>query len=181
MATFTTNTEPELESQGVLASWKRIAAYFGCNVRTAKRWERERGLPVRRAPGKKSGTVFARTSELDTWLESREETQMLDSAVSKGGKVGRLAAVAQNNSKPVATTLTPPTAPDEHRAKPAWFPAPESASEGRCSSLSRSGKAAHRTCPPDITRCQSTSVSEQRHFALHRGSQFTVSEIIAIY
>jgi len=105
MATFTTNTEPELESQGVLASWKRIAAYFGCNVRTAKRWERERGLPVRRAPGKKSGTVFARTSELDTWLESREETQMLDSAVSKGGKVGRLAAVAQNNSKPVATTL----------------------------------------------------------------------------
>ena len=35
MATFTTNTEPELENHGVLASWKGIAAYFGCNVRTA--------------------------------------------------------------------------------------------------------------------------------------------------
>ena len=79
MATFTTNTEPELESQGVLASWKGIAAYFGCNVRTAKRWERGRGLPVRRAPGKKGGTVFACASELDAWLESWEDEQMLDS------------------------------------------------------------------------------------------------------
>jgi tetratricopeptide (TPR) repeat protein len=121
MATFTTNTEPELESQGVLASWKGIAAYFGCNVRTAKRWERERGLPVRRAPGKKSGTVFARISELDAWLESREDAQMLDSATSTGGTVGRLAVVAQNNSKPVATTLPPPISSDEYQAKPASF------------------------------------------------------------
>jgi len=68
MATFTTNTEPDLDNERVLASWKGIAAYFGCNVRTAKRWEQGRGLPVRRAPGKKGSTVFAYASELDAWL-----------------------------------------------------------------------------------------------------------------
>jgi hypothetical protein len=43
------------------------AGCFGCNERTAKRWE-ERGLPVHRVPSGKRGYVFAYPSELDAWL-----------------------------------------------------------------------------------------------------------------
>ena len=105
MANLTTNTEPELENHGVLASWKGIAAYFGCNVRTAKRWERERGMPVRRAPGKKNGTVFARTSELDAWLESREDKPNAGFRRVDDGIVAHLVAVGENNSPSEGTTL----------------------------------------------------------------------------
>ncbi len=34
-----------------VTSWKQIAAHLGVNVRTAQKWEKERGLPVRRLPG----------------------------------------------------------------------------------------------------------------------------------
>lgn len=50
-------------------SWKAIAAYFGCDVRTVRRWERERNLPVHRAPGGKRSSVFAYAAELDAWLQ----------------------------------------------------------------------------------------------------------------
>ena len=52
-----------------LRSWKEIAAYLGRDVRTVIRWERDRGLPVRRPPGnKRAGNVFAYRDELDSWL-----------------------------------------------------------------------------------------------------------------
>ncbi len=82
MTSLKSSTDPVPESAGVLASWKGIAGYFGCNVRTAKRWEQERGLPVRRAPGKKGGTVFAYTFELERWLRAKNERKKLDSAPS---------------------------------------------------------------------------------------------------
>lgn len=49
-----------------LNSWKEIAAYFGHDQRTVKRWEHSRGLPVRRLPGTRSH-VFALVSELEAW------------------------------------------------------------------------------------------------------------------
>jgi hypothetical protein len=53
-----------------LDSWKEIAEYVGRDVRTAIRWEDERGLPVHRVPGGKRGSVFAFTDEVDHWLLS---------------------------------------------------------------------------------------------------------------
>ena len=50
-------------------SWKEIAAFFGRDERTVKRWEKERGLPVHRLPGERGG-VFAYTEELTRWLNS---------------------------------------------------------------------------------------------------------------
>src|SRR5579862_4506628 len=50
-------------------SWKAIARYLGRDERTVRRWERDRGLPVRRVPGGRGGTVFAYSSEIDAWLE----------------------------------------------------------------------------------------------------------------
>jgi tetratricopeptide (TPR) repeat protein len=50
-------------------SWKEIAAFFGRDERTVKRWEKERGLPVHRLPGERGG-VFAWSHELHAWLNS---------------------------------------------------------------------------------------------------------------
>lgn len=121
MSTFAPNTEHELENHGVLASWKGIAAYFGCNVRTAKRWEQERGLPVRRIPGKKSGTVFARISDLDAWLESRENERELDSPPSTSSRLAPQASGAPNDSELSAATPPLPTSFEVLQAKQASF------------------------------------------------------------
>lgn len=50
-------------------SWKDIAAFFGRDERTVKRWEKERGLPVHRLPGRRGG-VFAYSDELIRWSHS---------------------------------------------------------------------------------------------------------------
>ena len=55
-----------------IAAWKGIASYFGRDERTVKRWERERGLPIRRMPGERGG-VFAYKVELDQWLNSAKK------------------------------------------------------------------------------------------------------------
>jgi Tol biopolymer transport system component len=54
-----------------LTSWKDIAAYLQKSERTVQRWEKEEGLPVRRLPSGKNGTVYAHQDELDQWLRSR--------------------------------------------------------------------------------------------------------------
>lgn len=54
---------------GRLKSWKEIAAFFGADERTVKRWETKRGLPVRRIPGGAKGTVYAETADLEHWLK----------------------------------------------------------------------------------------------------------------
>ncbi len=51
-----------------LSSWKEIAHHLGVNVRTAQKWERERGLPVRRSPGARS-RVSADAAAVDAWKE----------------------------------------------------------------------------------------------------------------
>ena len=51
-----------------LDSWKEIAEYLGRDVRTAMRWAKSHGLPVRRVAGGKGRSVFAFTHEIDGWL-----------------------------------------------------------------------------------------------------------------
>mgnify|MGYP000024930291 CR=1 FL=1 len=51
-----------------LTSWKEIAEYLDCTVRTAQRWERESRLPVFRVTGEPGRRVFAYTDALDEWL-----------------------------------------------------------------------------------------------------------------
>jgi tetratricopeptide (TPR) repeat protein len=66
--------EPPNESPGQrIDSWKEIAAFFGRDERTVKRWESQRGLPVHRVPGGARGTVYAFTGELTAWLRSAEQ------------------------------------------------------------------------------------------------------------
>lgn len=51
-----------------LDSWKEIAAYLGRDVRTLRRWEEERHLPIHRVPGGGRRAVFAFRGEIQSWL-----------------------------------------------------------------------------------------------------------------
>jgi Tfp pilus assembly protein PilF len=57
-----------------LKTWKEIAAFFGRDERTMKRWEAMRGLPVRRVPKGMRSAVYAYEGELRAWLETEPET-----------------------------------------------------------------------------------------------------------
>jgi tetratricopeptide (TPR) repeat protein len=50
-----------------LETWKEIGAFLSRDARTVRRWEAERGLPVRRVPGAKS-KVYAYANDLTEWL-----------------------------------------------------------------------------------------------------------------
>jgi TolB-like protein len=69
-----------------LDSWKEIAAFFGQDERTVRRWEKESALPVHRVPGGAKGRVFAYKGELDQWLSTpqalRSTTLTLEPEVS---------------------------------------------------------------------------------------------------
>jgi len=62
----------EAALRGRLDSWKEIAAHLKREVRTAQRWEKNEGLPVRRHQHDKLSTVFAYKSELDAWWHERQ-------------------------------------------------------------------------------------------------------------
>jgi TolB-like protein/Tfp pilus assembly protein PilF len=66
-----------------LDSWKEIAAFFGRDERTVRRWEKERGLPAHRVPGGARGSVFAYTNELADWLKGRREELDIEDPVSQ--------------------------------------------------------------------------------------------------
>lgn len=61
----------EPASTGRLDSWKEIAAYLRRSVRSARRWEKEEGLPVHRHLHSKRDSVYAYRSELDEWWTRR--------------------------------------------------------------------------------------------------------------
>jgi TolB-like protein/Flp pilus assembly protein TadD len=55
-----------------LDSWKEIAAYLKRDVTTAQRWEKREGMPVHRHLHDRMGSVYAFSSELDAWVQSRK-------------------------------------------------------------------------------------------------------------
>src|SRR6202049_2515583 len=73
-----------------LDSWKEIAVYLKRDVTTVQRWEKREGMPVHRHLHDRMGSVYAFTSELDTWVQSRrlrleeEEKERLGDSASDG-------------------------------------------------------------------------------------------------
>ncbi len=59
-------------SEKPLQSWKEIAAYLERDERTARRWEKTAGLPVRRHHGGPRSTVYAYPSEFEAWRAAHE-------------------------------------------------------------------------------------------------------------
>lgn len=68
-----------------LDSWKEVAAFFGRDERTVKRWEKERGLPIHRVPGGGRGSIFAFAAELTAWLRSAQLKEQGQLAVKEPG------------------------------------------------------------------------------------------------
>lgn len=66
-------TDPSMEraSDGWMDSWKEIAVYLRRSVRSARRWEKAKGLPVHRHFHAKGGSVYAYREDLDAWRNSQ--------------------------------------------------------------------------------------------------------------
>lgn len=75
-------SHPSLGSR--LTGWKDIAGYLDRGVRTAQRWERDFGLPVRRIGREGAESVFAFTAEIDKWLESNSAARAKGKAAGTG-------------------------------------------------------------------------------------------------
>lgn len=61
----------EDKQKEILISWKEIADYLDCKVRSCHRWEKEAGLPVRRYSNSSKSRVFAYKEEISNWLENK--------------------------------------------------------------------------------------------------------------
>ncbi len=105
-----------------LDSWKEIAAFFDRDERTVRRWEKERGLPVRRVPGGGRGGVFAYSEELREWLKGRAselessepetlrvvpQDQDSDNLTTESENLGRVAASPPANGPDILTEPRP--------------------------------------------------------------------------
>ena len=66
------NPNGENRNEEPLSSWKEIGAFIGRNDATARRWEKEEGLPVHRHSHKSRSSVYAYPSEIDAWRASRK-------------------------------------------------------------------------------------------------------------
>jgi Tol biopolymer transport system component len=60
------------EGQTRLESWKEIGSYLQRDLRTARRWEKEEGLPVHRHSHKSRSSVYAYPGEIDAWRAGRK-------------------------------------------------------------------------------------------------------------
>lgn len=71
------------EQAGQIRGWKSIGAHFGRDRSTAIPWANERGLPVHRIPGGKTGTVYALRAGLDAWAASSgAESESVDAGLA---------------------------------------------------------------------------------------------------
>lgn len=88
-------------SSEILQGWNAIAEFLGCDVRTAKRWETERGLPVRRmrrTPGEGRANVYAAISELEAWRATARSADEISLSIT----------AAAASSTPAALSPEPP-------------------------------------------------------------------------
>jgi hypothetical protein len=58
----------------LLSSWKEIASYLHCDVRTCIRWEGKYRLPIHRFEKAKGSRVFAYRAELDEWIRTTDRS-----------------------------------------------------------------------------------------------------------
>jgi tetratricopeptide (TPR) repeat protein len=101
-------------AKGQLKGWKEIATYFGRDERTVKRWEKMRGLPVRRIPGSPRSNVYGLVPELEAWLASAQASYgSLDAGLDEAELIdahGKAVAVAGDS---LATLPALPAAQEE--------------------------------------------------------------------
>jgi hypothetical protein len=94
-----------------ISTWGEIAQFLKVDVKTAQRWEKERGLPVRRLPGGRRGQVHAYRVELERWLAGGEDAPRSEPAV----------AAPRGNGRPTRRKLMGGIAGGAGLAVAAWF------------------------------------------------------------
>jgi TolB-like protein/Tfp pilus assembly protein PilF len=94
-----------------LDSWKEIAAYLGRDVTTVQRWEKCEAMPVHRHVHDKRSSVYALTSELDTWRQSRKPRPDENNQPQ----------VHDEPASPAATSPEPISRTDSPRGLRRWF------------------------------------------------------------
>jgi Tol biopolymer transport system component len=97
-----------------LESWKEIAVFIGRDERTAMRWE-EKGMPVRRDPGKR---VYGSRAEIRRWIVRHPETALNDEEA--GGNKGFRDSITKveseiSNRRSRERDDAPPTNPGRRR------------------------------------------------------------------
>ncbi|MFN3370577.1 MAG: tetratricopeptide repeat protein [Sphingomonadaceae bacterium] len=80
-------------AQGRLTGWKAIAAFLSVDVRTARRWEGERGLPVHRLPGDSRSPVWADPAELRQWMAAPPRDEPLPASSEAAARDGIAAPI----------------------------------------------------------------------------------------
>ena len=89
------NDRPEIQEETPLQGWKEIAAYLERDERTARRWERDAALPIRRHLTSARSSVYAYPSELKAWRESRPVARAAETAPTEPRETSwRRAAIA---------------------------------------------------------------------------------------
>ena len=102
-----------------LDSWKEIAAFFGRDERTVKRWEKERSLPVHRLPGGSRARVFAFAEELERWMGSLELASAQADDDDSAPEIEDAGLPAPEPAPPIGLKITQPVAP-EGRSQKIW-------------------------------------------------------------
>lgn len=72
-----------------LETWKEVAAFFRKDERTVKRWEVDRGLPIRRYPGASRSRIFAIVSELEAWRDGAASVELEAPAATPASQARR--------------------------------------------------------------------------------------------
>lgn len=56
----------------LLRSWKEIATFLHCDIKTCRRYEIAAGLPIHRIKNSRKASIFAYENELEFWLKSQK-------------------------------------------------------------------------------------------------------------
>jgi tetratricopeptide (TPR) repeat protein len=100
-----------------LIGWKAISAFLGCDARTARRWEAERGLPVNRLPGDARSPVWADRAVLRAWLAATPPEPAVGTATDGDAAPATSPRPGERIASSAAPAHTPP--PPRARARPA--------------------------------------------------------------
>src|SRR5215469_18189363 len=80
---------PKPKPEDILDGWKAIAEYLRLTERTVQRWEKSRGLPVRRFKGDshdEQPRVFAYKAEIDAWWKQNTPLREEDAPDAAPGR-----------------------------------------------------------------------------------------------
>src|SRR4051794_1692944 len=72
MASPADPTEPTTPDPDILMGWKAIASFLSKSVRSAQRWEQDHGLPTHRIVTDEGQIAYARRSEIEVWMRSKD-------------------------------------------------------------------------------------------------------------